>query len=109
MTNKRTDNGKCRCRSFDFAQDDNFGEASKCAGVGGVDGMRPTLRKVREGWGTRLISTEHRGTADGKPLRLSFSDVSVKVTGSDNWILRGRAQDEAISMSTGKCKMRTFR
>jgi hypothetical protein len=36
--------------------------------------------------GPLLISTDHRGTADGKPLRLSFSDLSVKVTGSENWI-----------------------
>jgi hypothetical protein len=36
--------------------------------------------------GPLLISTEHRGTADGKPVRISFSDVSVKVTGSENWM-----------------------
>ena len=36
--------------------------------------------------GPLLISTDHRGTADGKPLRLTFSDVSVKVTGSENWM-----------------------
>jgi hypothetical protein len=36
--------------------------------------------------GPLLISTDHRGTADGQPLSLSFSDVSVKVTGSENWI-----------------------
>jgi len=36
--------------------------------------------------GPLLISTDHRGTADGKPLRISFSDVSVKVTGSEDWI-----------------------
>jgi len=36
--------------------------------------------------GPLLISTDHRGTADGKPVRISFSDVSVKVTGSENWI-----------------------
>jgi len=36
--------------------------------------------------GPVLISTEHRGTADGKPLHLFLSDVSVKVTGSDTWI-----------------------
>jgi len=36
--------------------------------------------------GPLLVSTEHPGTADGKPLRISFSDVSVKVTGSENWI-----------------------
>ncbi len=36
--------------------------------------------------GPLLISTGHRGTADGKPLRLFFSDVSVKLTGSDTWM-----------------------
>jgi len=36
--------------------------------------------------GPLLISADHRGTEDGKPLRISFSDVSVKVTGSENWI-----------------------
>jgi hypothetical protein len=36
--------------------------------------------------GPLLISTEHRGTADGKPLQLSLSDVAVKLAGSDNWI-----------------------
>jgi hypothetical protein len=36
--------------------------------------------------GPLLISTEHRGTADGAPLHLFFTDVAVKVTGSDAWI-----------------------
>src|SRR3989440_3108186 len=36
--------------------------------------------------GPLLVSTEHRGTADGKPLRLFFSNVSVKLTGSDTWM-----------------------
>ena len=36
--------------------------------------------------GPLLVSTEHRGTADGKPLHIFISDVSVKVTGSDQWI-----------------------
>ncbi|WP_263366483.1 hypothetical protein [Edaphobacter bradus] len=36
--------------------------------------------------GPLLISTEHRGTADGKPLHIFISDVSVKVTGSDTWV-----------------------
>ena len=36
--------------------------------------------------GPLLISTEHHGTADGKPLTLTFSDVAVKVTGSDAWV-----------------------
>src|SRR5215813_11624827 len=36
--------------------------------------------------GPLLISTDHNGTADGNPLRISISDVAVKVTGSENWI-----------------------
>ena len=36
--------------------------------------------------GPLLISTEHHGTADGKPLRILFSNVSVKLTGSDTWL-----------------------
>ena len=36
--------------------------------------------------GPLLISTEHRGNADGKPLHLWISDVSVKLAGSDNWV-----------------------
>jgi len=36
--------------------------------------------------GPLLIATDHRGTVDGKPLRLSISDVSIKLTGSENWI-----------------------
>ena len=36
--------------------------------------------------GPLLISTDHRGTADEKPVRIFFSDVSVKVTGSDSWM-----------------------
>jgi hypothetical protein len=36
--------------------------------------------------GPLLISTEHRGTADGKPLHIFLSNVSVKLTGSDKWM-----------------------
>jgi len=36
--------------------------------------------------GPLLISTEHRGTADGKPLHIFLTGVAVKVTGSDTWI-----------------------
>jgi len=36
--------------------------------------------------GPLVISTEHRGTADGKPLHLFFTDVAVKLTGSDTWV-----------------------
>jgi len=36
--------------------------------------------------GPLLVSTEHRGTADGAPLTLTFTDVAVKVNGSDSWV-----------------------
>src|SRR2546425_12997604 len=36
--------------------------------------------------GPLLISTDHHGTADGNPLRIFISDVSVKLTGSEKWI-----------------------
>ena len=36
--------------------------------------------------GPLLFSTDHRGTADGKPARISFSNVAVKLAGSDKWI-----------------------
>jgi len=36
--------------------------------------------------GPLLISSDHRGTADGKPVRVFFSNVSVKLTGSDTWM-----------------------
>lgn len=36
--------------------------------------------------GPLLISTEHRGTADGGPFHLWFSNVAVKVAGSDAWM-----------------------
>jgi hypothetical protein len=36
--------------------------------------------------GPLLVSTEHRGNADGKPLHIFISDLAVKVTGSDTWM-----------------------
>jgi|SRR5215472_4680428 len=36
--------------------------------------------------GSLLVSTEHRGTADGKPLHIFLSDVAVKLSGSDSWV-----------------------
>ncbi len=36
--------------------------------------------------GPLLISTEHRGTADGGPLHLWFTNVAVKLAGSNTWI-----------------------
>ena len=36
--------------------------------------------------GPLLFSTDHHGTADGAPVRVSFSNVAVKLAGSDSWI-----------------------
>ena len=36
--------------------------------------------------GPLLLSLDHRGTADGKPLRLFFSNVAVKLAGSNTWV-----------------------
>lgn len=36
--------------------------------------------------GPVLVSTEHRGTADGKPLHISITNLAVKLTGSDKWM-----------------------
>jgi hypothetical protein len=36
--------------------------------------------------GPLLVSTEHKGTADGKPLHIWISDLAVKVAGSDKWV-----------------------
>ena len=36
--------------------------------------------------GPLLISTEHRGNADGKPLHIWLTNVAVKMAGSDKWV-----------------------
>jgi hypothetical protein len=36
--------------------------------------------------GPLLIATDRRGTEDGEPHRVVFSDVSVKLVGSDTWV-----------------------
>jgi hypothetical protein len=36
--------------------------------------------------GPLLVSTEHRGTADGKPLHIFLSNVAVKLAGSNTWM-----------------------
>ena len=36
--------------------------------------------------GPLLVSTEHRGTADGKPAHIYFTNVAVQLAGSGNWI-----------------------
>jgi len=36
--------------------------------------------------GPLLISTDHPGLVDGKSFRITLTDVSVRLTGSDDWI-----------------------
>ena len=36
--------------------------------------------------GPLLVSTDHRGTADGKPAHIFFSNVAYKLAGSDKWV-----------------------
>lgn len=36
--------------------------------------------------GPLLLSLDHRGKADGKPARVFFTNVAVKVAGSDAWV-----------------------
>jgi len=36
--------------------------------------------------GPLLIAMDHRGNADGQQIRIFFSDVAVKLSGSDNWV-----------------------
>ena len=36
--------------------------------------------------GPLLVSTDHRGKADGKPFSLSFSNLAVKLSGSSSWV-----------------------
>jgi hypothetical protein len=35
--------------------------------------------------GPLLVATDHRGTVDGKPARVFFTDVAVKTNGSSTW------------------------
>jgi hypothetical protein len=36
--------------------------------------------------GPLLVALDRRGTGDGKPLRIFFTDVAVKLAGSDTWV-----------------------
>ena len=56
------------------------------------DPKSPVPGVVTVGWagykkaGPLLFSTDHRGTADGKPVRVFFSNVAIKLVGSDTWM-----------------------
>lgn len=59
---------------------------------GGGPGTQKRPKLLMATWGDHkkagplLISTDHRGTADGNPVRVSLSNVSVKLTGSNSWV-----------------------
>ena len=36
--------------------------------------------------GPLLVSTDHKGMADGNSVRVFITDVAVRMTGSQNWI-----------------------
>jgi len=36
--------------------------------------------------GPLLVALDHQGTADGKPMRIWFSNVAVKLAGSNDWL-----------------------
>ncbi len=36
--------------------------------------------------GPLLLSLDHHGTLGGKPVRIFFSDVAVKLVGSSTWV-----------------------
>jgi hypothetical protein len=60
------------------------------------DGFPKVYVSTWEGYeraGPLLFATDHEGSGDGKPLRVFFSDVAVKVTGSDTWINAHSASD----------------
>ena len=73
-----------------YLRDDNRFQEFVYHGGGPGTQKRPKLLMATwadyKTMGPLLISTDHRGTADGNPLRLFFSDVSVKLTGSDSWV-----------------------
>jgi hypothetical protein len=54
--------------------------------------QKPTIAVTIVTWavykkaGPLLVSTDHRGTADGKPVTITFTNVAVKLTGSDTWL-----------------------
>ena len=54
--------------------------------------QKPTIKVTIVTWaghkkaGPFLVSTDHRGTADGKPVTITFTNVAAKLMGSDTWV-----------------------
>lgn len=55
-------------------------------------GAKSIVKLVNAKWtdykkaGPLLVALDHRGTGDGKPVRIFFTDVAVKLAGSDTWV-----------------------
>ena len=55
-------------------------------GPGAIKGYTGTWEGYEKA-GPLLLSTDHKGTTDdGKSVRVFYSDVAVKVVGSDKWV-----------------------
>jgi hypothetical protein len=56
----------------------------------GDSGLKPTHAVAKWGAykkaGPLLVATDRRGTADGQPLHVWFTNVAVKLAGSDKWV-----------------------
>jgi hypothetical protein len=78
--------GGCARRTWElYVGVDNESRSSSTTGAEPKPSVVIATWADYKGWPTP-ISMDHRGTADGKPVRISCSDVSVKVTGSENWM-----------------------
>ena len=69
----------------------------KRAGAGAPKGYTGTWEGYEKA-GPLLLSTDHEGTTDdGKSVRVFFSDVAVKVVGSDKWVNARSASEQSAS------------
>ena len=67
------------------------------AGAGAPKGYTGTWEGYEKA-GPLLLSTDHEGTTDdGKSVRVFFSDVAVKVVGSDKWVNAQSASEHSAS------------
>jgi hypothetical protein len=51
--------------------------------------LKPTLMATWDDYhmlGPLVVSLSHRGTKDGKPIRIFFTDVALKLLGSNVWV-----------------------
>ena len=79
-------------RAFEIAREVQAGSSTKLRSRRRAAWHGAVINEMIASWtgykkgGPLLFSTEHKGTADGKPLHISITGVSVKVSGSDTWM-----------------------